>query len=166
MRQLSILAAAIALAACGSEKSGRFETPDGQKGTFTADTSDGEGSFSIKTQDGEFHAQSGADVKARLPSGFTVYPGAEVVTNTVMKSNQGSNVAVIMSSRDSKDKVVAFYRKQAEAAGVDIKTEIKSGEMTLISGEASSGLIFSLNTTAGDDGVTGIQLGFTQPAGG
>lgn len=157
MRSVLTLAATIALAACSSEKSGTFETEGGEKGEYTVD-SDNEGvSATVTTPEGTATMQSGENVKADLPDGFTVYPGAKVVSATNVDSPQSKGALVIMETGDAPDKVAAFYRKQAEAAGIKIDMEMTVNGGQMIGGKGPDERVFSLNTTS-NDGNTGIQL--------
>jgi hypothetical protein len=62
-----------------------------------------------------------------------------------------------METSDSPDKVAAFYRKQAEAAGIKIEMEMTINGGQMIGGKGEGGKMFSLNATD-NDGKTGIQL--------
>lgn len=165
MKRLIMVAAAAALASCGTEKSGTFETGDGEKGSYTVDSADGETNVTIKTDDGEIAMQSGPGVAADLPDGFTLYPGATVVTNTRLKHNEGTNVSVMMTTSASAEEVLAFYRPQAAAAGIEIMTEYKNPGSTMIGGQDDSGRAFVLHVTPGTDGDTTVNLSLTTTAG-
>ena len=159
---LSIAATlALSLAACGSEKSGSFETSDGQEGEYAVEN-DGEGmNATVTTPEGTATMQSGENVKADLPDGFTVYPGAKVVSATNVDSPESKGSLLMMETSDSPDKVAAFYRKQAAAAGIKIEMEMTVNGGTMIGGKGPDERVFSLNTTRSDgnnDGKTGIQL--------
>lgn len=166
MKKLLLLAAATALASCGSEKSGTFETGEGEKGSYTVDNSNGDTNVTIKTDEGEFAMQSGPGVAADLPDGFTIYPGATVVSNTKLKHNEGSNVSVMMTTPASAEEVLAFYRPQAAAAGIDITTEYKNQASSMIGGQDEAGSAFVLHVTPGSDGETTVNLSVTTKAGG
>lgn len=157
MRLILPIAATIALAACSSEKSGTFETEDGEQGEYTVDSDGGGAKASITTDEGTFTMQSGDDVKADLPDGFTVYPGAKVVSATNVDGGGTKGSLVMMETTDAPDKVAAFYRKQAEAAGIKIEMEMTINGGKMIGGKGEGGKMFSLNTT-NNDGKTGIQL--------
>ncbi|UIP07933.1 hypothetical protein LY632_05920 [Erythrobacter sp. SDW2] len=157
MRLVLPIAAAIALAACSSEKSGSFETEGGERGEYTVDSIDGGMNATITTKDGTATMQSGENVKADLPDGFTVYPGAKVVSATNVDSPESKGSLLMMETSDSPDKVAAFYRKQAEAAGIKIEMEMTVNGGKMIGGKGPDERVFSLNTT-NNDGKTGIQL--------
>ncbi len=166
MKKLILLAAAAALAGCGSEKSGTFDAGDGEKGSYTVDSANGDTNVTIKTDEGEFAMQSGPGVDAELPDGFKLYPGATVVSNTKIKHNEGSNVSVMMTTPDSADAVLAFYRPQAAAAGIEISTEYKNQASTMIGGQDEAGSAFVLQVTPGSDGETTVNLSLSKKAGG
>ena len=128
-----------ALASCGSEKSGSYEAEDGDTVDYSVETTGGESTATIKTEDGTATVRSGADVKIDLPKGFTLYPGAKVVTNTVFDGQGQKGAMVVMQSDDDPVKLVAFYRKQASAAGFNIAIEMKTDQSTMIGGEGSEG---------------------------
>ena len=155
----------VLLGACGSETSGSFETEDGGEGTYTVDQENGGGSISIKTDDGEFNMTSGEDVVVELPAGFTVYPGADVVTQTNADYGEGSTSSVMMTSDDSVADMVAHYRKQAEAAGIEITSEMKVNETQIIGGESDDGLTFSFNAAPDEDGTVSAQVTLTRKKG-
>lgn len=157
MRLVLPIIATLALAACSSEKSGTFETGDGGKGEYTVDSDDGGMNATITTEDGTATMQSGENVKADLPAGFTVYPGATVVSATNVDATGTKGSMVMMETTDAPDKVASFYRKQAEAAGIKIEMEMTINGGKLIGGKGEDGKMFSLNATS-NDGKTGIQL--------
>lgn len=148
---------ALALTACGSENSGSFETSDGGEGEYTVD-SDGEGmNATVTTADGTATMRSGENVKAELPNGFTVYPGSRVISATNVDSPESKGSLVMMETSDSPDKVAAFYRKQAEAAGIEIEMEMTVNGGKMLGGKGPDERVFSLNTTSNDNN-TAIQL--------
>ncbi len=165
MKKLVLLVSCAALAACGSEQSGTFQTEDGETGTYTVDQSDGEGSISVKTDDGEFTMQSGADVDAELPEGFSLYPGATVLSNSKISHSEGSNVSVMMSTDATAEEVLAFYRPQIYAAGIEVKTEFKNQGSTMIGGDDGAGNTIVLNVSPGNDGMTAVNLALSKANG-
>ena len=107
---VSLASLSLALAACSSETSGTFEGEDGETGEYTIDRATGEATATIETEDGTATLRSGSDVPVELPAGFTVYPGAEVITNTVVSQGAGSGMLVTMQSDDSPEAVAGFYK--------------------------------------------------------
>ncbi|MEZ5695125.1 MAG: hypothetical protein R3E18_01440 [Sphingomonadaceae bacterium] len=156
MKKLAIAGIAIVLASCSSEKSGTFETDEG-KGSYTVDQTSGETSATITTEDGTVTMRSGENVAVDLPKGFTLYPGAKVISNTVIAQDDGKGALVVMESEASPQDMSDFYKKQAEAAGVDISIQLSTDEGRMIAGQAADGSSFSFNANA-EDGKTVSQL--------
>ncbi|MEM7702272.1 MAG: hypothetical protein AAF251_10085 [Pseudomonadota bacterium] len=154
MRVKLALASAVtlALSACSS---GTIEDEDGeQTGEYTVNQITGETSATIETEDGTTTVRSGSSVPVDLPGGFTVYPGANVISNTVVKQGEGSGTLVTMSSNDSPGEVAAFYKDQAEKAGITIQMEMKTNGAQIIGGESGDGLTFSIMASPTEDGTT------------
>lgn len=146
--------AALLLAGCGSEGSGTVEDENGEVAHYKVDESSGEVNATLETADGTATMRSGADVPVELPRGFTIYPGAEVTTNTVFEQADANGALVTMKAEASPEEMVAFYRKQAEAAGVEISLNMNTDTMQMIGGDAPDGATFSFTATRKDDGTT------------
>lgn len=157
MRYCIVAAAALALAACGSEKSGSFETDDGGEGSYTVDTEDGETTASITTEDGTVRMRSGDNVPVKLPKGFSVYPKAKVVSNTVIDQGEGTGSLIIFESEDSLEDITSYYRSQAETAGIDIALQLTTEQGRMLAGESPDGTSFSLNASE-QEGKTTMTL--------
>ena len=145
---LTAFAATILLSACGSsdEATQVAETTDATA-TATATATAGEDAVAIATSDG-------AD-GLTLPDGFTIYPGAEVITSTTLTSSDpadGSGVVVIMHSADAPAKLIAHYRGQAEAAGIVIAEEGSFNGSDVLRGDGPGGSTFSFNASPDDAG--------------
>lgn len=158
LRTITIAAAAALVSACGSETSGEFTTDDGSTGEYTIDQSTGETTARIETDEGTATLRSGANVPVELSEGFSIYPGATVISNTVVSHGEGSGNMVMMETTDSPEEVAAHYRKQAEAAGVDIQIEMSINGGKMLGGEGPGGTMFSLNASRDGDGPTQAQL--------
>ena len=148
------LALSILLAACGSQETGTFTGDDGETGQYTIDTQTGETTATIETDDGTATLRSGANVPVDLPAGFTVYPGAEIVSNTVVQQGEGSGSLVTMSTSASPAEVAAHYKAEAEAAGVAIQMEMATNGAQIVGGESEDGLTFSIIASPSEDGTT------------
>lgn len=156
MKRMAIGAvAAMVLAGCGSEPSGTFETADGETGTYEVDPSGDGVTASLETADGTATMRSGADVPIDLPQGFTIFPGAEVVTNTVFDQAGSKGALVTMRSDAAPAELVAFYRRQADAAGVEIELNMDTDTMQMIGGKSADGSPFSFTATKEPAGTTG-----------
>lgn len=157
-RTLGLIAPfAIALSACGAETSGTLTGEEGEEGEYTINRETGETTARIETEEGTATLRSGSDVPVDLPAGFTLYPGAEVVTNTVVQLGDGSGVLLTMSSDDSPEEIAEFYKAQAEKAGVAIEMDMAVNGGKIVGGEAPSGLTFSIMATP-QGGATSAQL--------
>lgn len=158
MRNLVIGAAALLLAACGGSDSGSSESEDG-RAEYDVDRDGGDAEIRFTDNEGnETVIKSGSDVEAALPDGFTLYPGAEVVSNTTISGSEGNGVMVSISSSDPVEKLAAHYKSQAEAAGIDIQMEIKSGDTQMLGGEGDDGRFFSFNVSSEGDGSSGMLI--------
>jgi len=156
MRIVTVFAGALALAACGDSDTTTIETEDG---TIEFDTDGGDGDFEARFTDddgNEAVVTSGSDLDADLPAGFTIYPGAEVVSNTVISGDDGAGNLVIMTSSDSVEDLVMHYRGEAEAAGIDIAMEMTTNANRIIGGEGPDGEMFSFNASTSDGLTTGM----------
>lgn len=151
--------AALALTACGSETSGEFTTKDGENAEYTIDKDSGETSMTIKGEDGTATLRSGADVPVTLPDGFTLFPGSNVVTNTVVNQPDGQGTMVTFEATAPADKVIAHYREQAKAAGFEIQLEMTTNGTVMIGGERKAdGSSLSVTATGADAAATTGQI--------
>lgn len=151
--------AALTLAACGSETSGKFTTEDGENAEYTIDEATGETSMTIKSEDGTATLRSGADVPVSLPDGISLFPGSKVVTNTVVKQPDGQTTMVMFETNAAADKIVAHYRQQAQAAGFDIQLEMNTNGTLMIGGERKrDGSTLSVTATTNDGDATTGQI--------
>lgn len=152
-----MLAATMALAACGSKSeteiaSGTVTDPEtGETADYkvTAGQDGDTGQVSIKTDDGEMVFGGGA-ANAKLPSGFTPYPGARMSGGFAASGQDGSGGMASFKAKGKAADVLAHFRKQAEAQGMKITAEVKAGE-TMMFGAEKPG-----------DANTGIQVTATQ----
>ena len=154
---LAPVAALGLLSACGSQESGSFTSEDGESGEYTIDTETGETTATIKTDEGTATMRSGSNVPVELPAGFSVYPGAQVLTNTIVNQAAGSGALVTMMSDDSPDAIAAFYKQQAVDAGIEIQMEMATNGGQILGGQSADGLTFSMIASPSGDGTT-VQL--------
>ncbi|WP_340586855.1 hypothetical protein [Erythrobacter alti] len=156
MRLLMALVGALALAACGDSDTTTIETEDGTA-EYRTDNDSGEAEMRFTDDDGnETFVTSRSDLEADLPEGFSIYPGAEVVTNTVVSGNDGQGSLIIMTSSASVEEMTAFYRRQAVAAGIEFGMEMTSGANRIISGEGPDGETFSFNASTSEGRTTAM----------
>lgn len=161
---LAATAAALLLTACGAKSeqevaSGTYTDPATGK---TADykvtqSAEGEdGNVTIKTADGELNFGGGA-ANAKLPAGFTLYPGAKITGGMAAKSKDGESGMTSFEVQGQAADVIAHFKKQAEAAGLKVTSEVKAGEMMMLSAEKGDGGKHDVQVTATQEGgkVTG-----------
>lgn len=158
--------AAMLLAACGSETSGEFTTEDGQNAEYTIDEESGETSMTVKGPDGIATLRSGAQVPVSLPDGFSLYPGAKVVTNTIVKQADGQGTMVMFETDAKAETVVAHFREQAKTAGFDIQLEMNTNGTMMIGGEHKNGSTLSVTASPGAESGTTGQLIIGSKSGG
>lgn len=158
MKKTVLIAGVALLASCGSPDEGTIATEDGDV-TYDIDD-DGEGVEATFTgPDGEvMQFESGPNADADLPMGFTVYPGAEVVMNQTVTTNDGGGSILVMTAPADAEEVIEFYRGQASRAGITINSEINANGTRVIGGEAEDGTALSVSAIPSGDGSTQIQL--------
>ncbi len=158
MKKIALFAGVALLASCGSPDEGTIETEDGEV-AYDIDR-DGESVEATFTgPDGEVaRFESGPNADAELPSGFTVYPGAQVVMNQTVTTNDGGGSIIVMTASASAEDVIEFYRDQASRAGIEIASEINANGTRVIGGEAEDGTALSVSAIPSGDGSTQIQL--------
>lgn len=103
-------------------------------------------------------ARSGPKVPITLPKGFTLYPNAKVVANTVVKRGDSQRTLLAFETDDPVPEVIAFYRRQISAAGVRPNLDVGGEDRASLGGELSGGGTFSL--TARRDRRTRVELAF------
>jgi hypothetical protein len=151
----------LALVACGSSGEGdKTSEDDTEVGRYEIEN--GETRASITDEDGSVTTlRAGERVPVRLPRGFTVAPGLTVLNNTHVERDGGAFVLLSMQGEVQVDDVIAYYRKQAEAAGIEVQVDIKAEESTTIAGESDDGLAFSVHASRNDH-ITAVQLTLNQ----
>lgn len=160
MRNLAIFTAtfgAVLLAACGSSDEGTIVTEDGERVEYDVDRDGGDTQITMRGEDGEevvINSGRGAN-SVDLPDGFSLYPGARVISTANINQADGQGSMVMMQSDASPDEMVSFYRRQAEDAGIAIQMEMNSNGNAMIAGEGEGGVSFSFNATPSDDGTLG-----------
>ncbi|GEM_PF-4748494 len=87
-----------------------------------------------------------------LPDGYSLYPDAKMISSSAINSGGQSNVLIGMQSADTPEKIAAFYRGQAEAAGIVIEENQVLGTTIMMIGEGEAGKVFTLNVTPGAGG--------------
>ena len=150
---------ALALAGCGSEASGEFTTESGENAEYTIDNATGETTMTVEGPDGTATLRSGADVAVDLPSGFSLFPGSTVLTNTVVNQPDGKGTMVMFETNAAAADVIAHFRQEAEDAGFDIQIDANMNGSLMIGGERKTdGSTLSVTSTPGEGDATTGQL--------
>lgn len=153
-RILGVSSAALILASCSPDREGTIQTEDDEI-EYSIDGSGSNAEFRGTDESGrEVSVNTGTDVPVNLPAGYSIYPGANVVSNSVVNMGDGSGSIVLMTTSDSPEQVARFYRAQAEAAGIEIAMEMNVQDSQMIAGEGPSGKTFTLNASTNDEGTT------------
>lgn len=153
---IAAFAVAVLLAGCGGTDEASSETEEGTIADYDLDSTGGDAEVRISGEDGEeLVINSGSGTQVDLPDGFSLYPGSTVVSTTTMAQADGQGSLVIMQSDASAEQMVTFYRRQAEAAGIEIGMEMNSNGNLMIAGESDEGATFSFNASSAEDGTTG-----------
>jgi len=156
MYRYLILPVTFLIAACGSNDeeraSGRFDDGDGNKGSYAVRGDDENSETVIKSDKGEIRIATGDKAASRLPMDIKLYPGAEVQTSMAGMGEGKSGAMLVFRTEDSVEKVMDFYRNQMKSRGIEVKTEIRSGDMQMIGGERADGEGVHISATKSPDG--------------
>ena len=151
-----ILPATLLIAACGGGDdeiaSGTFDDGEGNQGSYGVSGDDGNSETVIQSDRGEVRIASGDKAVKDLPMGIELYPGATVQTSMSGVGDGKSGAMVVLKTEDSVDEVMSFYRKQLKSKGIEVGTQIKSGDMQMIGGEWVDGEGFSVSATKSPEG--------------
>ncbi len=168
LSRIPIVCLALALTTAGCERiedepqTEAQSDPQLPRGSYDIDSETGETRATYRNDDGTTTTmRSGEAVPVDLPAGFELYPAATVTNNTRVEQPDGAMVLLNLESRDDPSALVAFYRDQAEAAGIDVDLELDTGSMIMIGGQAESGSSFSFTATR-QNGTTQGQLSVGQ----
>lgn len=111
------------------------------------------------------------DVSAATPSGAAIpafaalYPGAVVEGPPMTAQGPGGPGGIVSFTTDADpETVVAFYRSQAETAGLSTIAALTQGGVRAYSagdGASGAGKLLSVVATPGEDGPTEVQLTWT-----
>ncbi len=129
------------MSACGSDGSGKREVEN--DGVIAATASANNGTSTMR---------SGKNLRADLPAGFTLYPGAKVINNTAVANQDGDGGLIIMQSNAAPADMVNFYRKQAEKAGIKLDLDIATDNGAMIAGNGPNDTTFTFNAAGTANG--------------
>ena len=165
MNRFLILPALALVVACGSNDevaSGTFTDDEGNEGSYSVSGDDENAEMTFKSGDGEVKFTTGNKASEDLPLGVKLYPGANVQTSIKGMGEGQSGAMVVFKSDDSQDEVLEFYKDQMKSLGIDIRTEVKTGDMQMIGGEQKDGQVFNVSVTKEPSGggvVTNLLIG-------
>lgn len=103
-------------------------------------------------------ARSGPEVPVSLPKGFTLYPDARVVVNTVVERGGRQRTLLVFETGDPVVEVIALYRRQAAGAGAQLTLDVGGEKRASLGGEMAGGGTFALS--ARRDVRTRVELAF------
>ena len=83
--------------------------------------------------------RSGPRVPIVLPAGYTLYPGATVVSNTVAERGGKRRLLLTFETPDPIASVIGFYRRQARLSGTAIVVDLVGSERASLGGSHPSG---------------------------
>lgn len=155
MNKYFFLPALLLVASCGSNDevaSGTFDDGDGGKGSYSISGDEDASETVIKSGDGEVRIATGSKAVADLPMGIKLYPGAELQSSMTGMGDGKSGAMIVFKTDDDQDDVIAFYKDQMKDKGIDVRTEIKSGDMQMIGGERADGEGINVSVIKEDDG--------------
>ena len=78
--------------------------------------------------------RSGPKTPVMLPPGFTLYPGAEVVSSTVVARGGERHILVVFDTPEPIAKILLYYRAEAQAAGVLLAFDLGGKERASLGG--------------------------------
>lgn len=153
-----LMATILALAGCGgtdeTQDSGASSNSEPVNGSYSIDAQTGDTIATIETEDGPATLRSGTQVPIDLPAGFSIFPDAEILTNTVFDRGDAGGARITMRTDASPDLVIDHYRAEAEAAGIDIGIDARLNGSRLLGGQGPDGLTFSIDVEPGEDDAT------------
>jgi hypothetical protein len=156
---IAFVAVATALTGCGNGDA-VAERPDapGTAAVGPAATAGGDTADAVEAASA---TPSPAARPAGMPAFAAVYPGSEVSGSpTVANGPDGAGGIISFTTAADPDTVVAYYRQQAEAAGLSSTMGMNQGKARAYAAMAADNPATSLRVVADplDDGVTSVQL--------
>lgn len=156
-RMLIPLAATALLIGCGGkEERTVYADAEGNKAVVTTDRQDPQaGEVRISGKDGDMVIKTGKSTEA-LPFGLQLMPGSEVVSSFSASGaggaggKPGAGAMVSTTTSASPADAIAFYRRQIEAKGIRIESNVTMNQMVMIGGKAPDGGGFQLMALPGE----------------
>ncbi len=159
---IAFVAVATALTGCGNGDAAA-ERPDapGTAAVGPAATADGDAADAVEAASATPSPAARPAGPAGMPAFAAVYPGSEVSGSpTVANGPDGAGGIISFTTAADPDTVVAYYRQQAEAAGLSSTMGMNQGKARAYAAMAADNPATSLRVVADplDDGVTSVQL--------
>ena len=158
MRIAGSIAALSLLAACSASEDEQPREDTQPKGHYVVDPETGATRASITNEDGTTILRTrdgGEGAEAELPRGFTVYPDADIRSTVTVGRGERRSVTMTLASDASPEDMIAFYRAQAEGAGVTVDVQLATDTLSMIGGMAEDGTRFTFQAAREDSGTVG-----------
>ena len=152
-RAIGMAAALVALSACEIRREDAAEEPAPPAPDYSLEAKDGAVIKTIATPEGRATLRSGERVPLALPAGFSLYPDAEIVRNSVAERGGEGATLVEFTSEVQPQAVADFYRREAEAAGYDVEVDLSVDDGHVVAGRDEAGRRFSVSTFAAGAGT-------------
>ena len=101
--------------------------------------------------------RSGSQVPVTLPPGFTLYPGARVIANTIVERAGVRRILLTFETPNPLPSVMRFYRGQAAAAGASLAFDMGANGRASLGGTTAAQGAFVV-TARQDAGITRVEL--------
>jgi hypothetical protein len=164
---IGLAPAVLILSACEVAQTDEYVTAEDQLGE-NARVAKATGS-AITGPDGKTISQkSGSDVAVSLPKGFSLYPKAKVVSNTVTSDGAARQSTLMFQSSASPEDIAGFYKDQAQKAGMDITIDLNFDDNYTIAGDrAADGAAMTVSASRKDGAeVSTVMLNMVGKSGG
>lgn len=165
-------AALLALAACGGNDASEASKGEGREvARGSVETRDGEAQYSVREdgdtttftvtgpdgQTGKF--MSGEGAANFLPDFAPLYPGAKVVGGAGGDSATGKGGMVNFETGDAPEKIVAWYKAEAQKAGLKVAGEMTTPDMRMVTAQdEATGRSLQVHASAKEGGGTSASL--------
>ena len=158
MRIAGSIAALSLLAACGASEDEPPREDTQPKGHYVVDPETGATRASITNEDGTTilrTADGEEGAEAELPTGFTLYPDADLRSTVIVGRGERRSVTMTLASDTPPADMIAFYRAEAEAAGVAVDVELATDALSMIGGRGEDGTHFTFQAAREDNETVG-----------
>lgn len=140
---------------CGREETRTISTPDGKVTVTTKTGGPGEGEVKVEGKEGTVTVKSGPQAVSEAELGAPIYPGAQVVSSGQFSDAKGSASgmasAYIMTTNDSFDKVVSFYKANLKNIQQSMDHTVGGQKMAMFT-TGNKGDMRNIQITAKDSG--------------